>query len=51
MDAAASNVAERKDGTVKLEIAGFIGKLLGAETKNSSKTIPEFCTLIEYSTL
>jgi hypothetical protein len=37
MNAAASNVVERKGGRVKVEIGVFIGELLGAETKMQGK--------------
>jgi hypothetical protein len=39
MNAAASDVVERKGGRVKVEIAVFIGELLGAETKCEGKPL------------
>jgi hypothetical protein len=49
MNAAASDVVERKDGRVKVEIAVFTGELLGAETKCGGKPFPISSHDIEYS--
>jgi hypothetical protein len=45
MNAAASNVVERKGGRVKVEIAVFIGELLGRRNENARETIQ----IVEYS--
>jgi hypothetical protein len=50
MNAAASNVVERKGGGVKMENAVFIGELLGAETKMGGKSFQSL-VCIEYSIL
>src|SRR5580704_3587042 len=41
MNAAASNVVERRGGRVKVEIAVFIAELLGARNQNARGSIEE----------